>query len=70
MVLSIEPPATERPPSEIHTMTPTPSSDCLMDQIDEQQSQLLWMLDELNERVERTLREQLTRRAGEETKAA
>lgn len=51
-------------------MTPASNAECLMDQIDEQQSQLLWMLDELNERVERTLRDQLTRRTGDEAKAA
>ena len=51
-------------------MAETPTSEYLLDQIDLQQSELLWRLDELNERVERTLREQLCRRGGEEAKAA
>ena len=51
-----------------HTMAETPAPEYLLDQIDMQQSELLWRLDELNERVERTLREQLCRR--EEAKAA
>lgn len=51
-------------------MAETPTSECLLDQIDMQQSELLWRLDELNERVERTLREQLCRRGGDEAKAA
>ena len=51
-------------------MTETNTSECLLDQIDMQQSELLWRLDELNERVERSLREQLCGRGGQEVRAA
>ena len=51
-------------------MTETNTSECLLDQIDMQQSELLWRLDELNERVERTLREHLCGRGGQEVRAA
>ena len=41
-------------------MTPLDTSDHLLDEIDLQQTELLWRLDELNDRVERTLRSILT----------
>jgi hypothetical protein len=40
-------------------MSPTILTDRLLDEIDTQQAELLWRLDELNDRVERTIREQL-----------
>jgi hypothetical protein len=41
-------------------MNDTQTIDRLLEEIDSQQTELLWRLDELNARVERTLREQLT----------
>jgi len=51
-------------------MAETSPTQTLLDEIDLQQSELLWRLDKLNERVERTLREQLSRCGREEAKAA